>query len=66
MASQNKEYKELSCKDFRSNCDFTARAENEEEVLMKCRVHACSAHGKCETSPEAQARIKSHIRDVWT
>ncbi len=32
-----KKHKELSCKDFRSDCDFTVRAESEAEILMKCR-----------------------------
>jgi predicted small metal-binding protein len=59
-----KQYKELSCKDFRSDCDFTVRAENEAEILMKCRDHACNAHGKCWNSPETDARIRRRIRDV--
>ncbi len=57
-------YKELSCKDFRSDCDFTIRAKTENELLDKCREHACSAHGKCSDSPEAMDKIKSHIRAV--
>jgi predicted small metal-binding protein len=60
-----RELKELSCKDFRSDCDFMIRAESEEEVLKKCQEHACSAHGKCSDSPDAREKIKSHIRDVW-
>jgi predicted small metal-binding protein len=60
-----KEYKELSCKDFRSDCDFSIRAETEEEVLNKCREHACSSHGKCDDSPRTREKIKSRIRDVW-
>ncbi|MFB3885709.1 MAG: DUF1059 domain-containing protein [Thermodesulfobacteriota bacterium] len=60
-----KELKELSCKDFRSDCDFTIRAESEDEVLNKCQEHACSAHGKCSNSPEARKKIKSRIREVW-
>ncbi len=56
--------KELSCRDFRQDCDFTVRAKTEEEVLNKCRVHACSAHGKCSTSSEMRDKIRSHIREV--
>ena len=59
-----KQYKELSCKDFRSDCDFTVRAESEAEILMKCRDHACNAHGKCWNSPETDVRIRRRIRDV--
>ena len=57
--------KELSCRDFRSECDYTVRATTDEEILSKCEIHACSAHGKCDVSPETRERIKSRIRNVW-
>ena len=60
-----KEYRELSCKDFRSDCDFTVRAETDEEILSKCQEHACSAHSKCSDSPETREKIKSRIKVVW-
>ena len=63
---EDKPYKELSCKDFRGDCDFTARAETEGEILMKCREHACDVHGKCWTTSESDARIRRRIRDVRT
>ncbi len=59
-----KEYKELSCKDFGSDCDFSAREKTEEALLDKCRAHACGAHGKCDDSPEIRDKIKSRIRTV--
>jgi predicted small metal-binding protein len=64
MTSDTKEYKELGCRDFRQDCDFTVRAKSEEEILNKCRAHACSAHGRCSTSSEMREKIRSHIRDV--
>jgi predicted small metal-binding protein len=64
MTNDTKEYKELGCRDFRQDCDFSVRAKSEEEILNKCRVHACSAHGTCSTSPEMREKIRSHIRDV--
>ncbi len=64
MAHHTKELKELSCKDFRKDCDFTIRAETENEILDKCGEHACSAHGKCGDSPEVREKIKSRIRAV--
>jgi len=64
MAHHTKGDKELGCRDFRQDCDFTVRAKSEEEILSKCRVHACSAHGRCSTSPEMREKIRSHIRDV--
>ena len=60
-----KKYKELSCKDFRSDCDFTVREKTEEALIEKCQEHACSAHSKCGDSPEGREKIKSRIRDVW-
>jgi predicted small metal-binding protein len=56
--------KELSCRDFRSECDYTVRAASDEEILNKCHSHACSVHGKCDASPEAREKIKSRIRNV--
>jgi len=64
MATSSKDYKELSCRDFRADCDFTARAENEEEVMKKCEDHACNAHGKCGSSPQIRQKVKSHIKDI--
>lgn len=64
MAYQREEFKELSCRDFRTDCDFTIRAESEEELLNKCRQHACSAHNKCNDSPKIKEKIKSRIREV--
>jgi len=61
MADKQEAYKELSCKDFRSDCDFTIRAKTEEILLERCRKHACSAHDKCATPPE---KIKSRIKDI--
>ncbi len=61
-----KEYKELSCKDFRKDCEFTVRAKTEDELMKECREHACNAHGKCNISPATEERIKSKIRDVWS
>ncbi len=56
--------KELSCRDFGEDCDFSVKAKTENEVLDKCRVHACSAHGKCKDSLEIRDKIRSRIRDI--
>lgn len=64
MSHDMKEFKELGCRDFKQDCDFTARAKSEEEILDKCRVHACSAHGKCDDSPETREKVRSRIRAV--
>jgi predicted small metal-binding protein len=61
VAAQQEEYRELCCKDFRSDCDFTIRAKTEEILLERCRKHACSAHDKCAIPPK---KVRSHIRDI--
>ena len=64
MAHHTKGDKELGCGEFRQDCDFTVRAKSEEEILSKCRVHVCSAHGKCSDSAETREKVRSRIRDV--
>ncbi len=64
MEEKQKELKELGCKDFKSECDFSIRAEKEEEILDRCQEHACSVHGKCDDSPNTRERIRSRIRTV--
>ncbi len=61
MATNDRGYKELNCRDFGADCGFMVRAETVEEVTKYCQEHACSVHGKCGGSPE---KIKSRIKDV--
>ena len=65
MATHSKQYKELTCKNFRPDCDFMIRAETSEEVMRYSMEHACNVHGKCDSSPESMEKIKSRIKDVW-
>ena len=65
MDANRKQYKELSRRDFRSDCGFMIRAESSEEVMKVCQEHACSTHGKCESSSEGKEKIKSRMKDVW-
>ncbi|HYA93701.1 MAG TPA: DUF1059 domain-containing protein [Thermodesulfobacteriota bacterium] len=64
MALKMKSEKELGCRDFKQDCDFSVRAKSEDEILDRCRVHACKAHGKCDDSPETREKIRSRIRAV--
>jgi predicted small metal-binding protein len=64
MATDSKEYKELSCRDFKADCDFMVRAETADEVMKYCQQHACDSHGKCASSSENREKIKSRIRSV--
>lgn len=52
-----KEYKQLSCRDVRAECDFMVRVETEEEVLKHCYDHGCRIHGKCDVSPEIEKKV---------
>ncbi len=64
MASNSKQYKELNCKDFGSNCSFMIRAEASEELMRYGQEHACNVHGKCDSSPESMEKNKSRIKNV--
>ncbi len=64
MASNSKQYKELNCKDFASNCSFMIRAETSEELMRYGQEHACNVHNKCDSSPESMEKIKSRIKNV--
>ncbi len=64
MATYSKEYKELSCRDFKADCDFMVRAGSADEVMNYCQQHACETHRKCGSSPESREKIKSRIKDV--
>ena len=60
----NREYKQLSCRDFGANCDFMVRAETQEEVISVATEHACRVHSKCEV-PSDRSKITSVIKSVW-
>jgi predicted small metal-binding protein len=64
MITDSKEYKELSCKDFKADCDFMVRAETADEVMKYCQQHACDTHGKCGSSSESREKIEFRIRAV--
>ncbi len=51
-----KQYKQLSCRDFGDECAFLVRAETEEEVLKVGFDHACRIHKMCERLPRWKAR----------
>lgn len=65
MAAHPKQYKELTCKNFRADCNFMIRAETSEGLMRYSLEHACNVHGKCDSSPESVKKTKSRIKDVW-
>ena len=54
--------KTISCKDVGPDCDFTASAETEAELLQKVAAHA-SSHGIVEITPELIEKVKAAIKD---
>jgi len=65
MAYHNKLYKQLSCRDFGADCDFTVRAKTTEEVMEYGYGHSCTVHRKCGSSPKTDQRMRSLITNVW-
>ncbi len=61
---EKKEYKQLSCRDAGSNCDFMVRAETEDEVMAVVAGHGARAHGMKEVTPEMREKIRSLIKNV--
>ena len=55
--------KTLSCADTGQDCDFSAWAETEAELLELVAVHAKQAHGIEEVTPEVLEQIRAVIRD---
>jgi predicted small metal-binding protein len=55
--------KVLRCFDVGSDCDFTIRAETEEEVLRIAEEHARTKHNMPEFPPETIAKLRAFIRD---
>lgn len=55
--------KTLSCADIGLDCDFSAWAETEEELLELVAVHAKQAHGFDEMTPELTEQIRGQIKE---
>lgn len=53
--------KVLRCYDIGSNCDFTIRADTEEEVLRLAQEHGRKNHGMKDFPPEMIANLKAFI-----
>ena len=59
-----REYKQLSCRDLGTDCDFLVRAEKEDEVITLLSEHFCLAHGRCEITPELKNKMQVPIKSV--
>lgn len=55
--------KVLRCADVVGSCDFVARGESEQEILIQAAEHARSVHNINEITPEVADKVKAAIRD---
>ena len=56
--------KAIRCRDVGVDCDFEARANTMEELLLQCAEHARSEHGLTQIPPDLIAKVQGAIRDV--
>ncbi len=59
-----REYKQLSCRDLGTDCDFLVRAEKEDELLALVGKHVCGVHGRCEITPEIKNKMLVSMKSV--
>ena len=55
--------KVFSCRDVGVECDFVARGQTEEEILLQIAEHGRTAHGMNELSAELAEKVLSGIRE---
>ena len=56
--------KSISCADAGADCNWSATAETEEELMDKVGAHVKSDHPELEVSPELVAKVKSLIKEI--
>lgn len=56
--------KSISCKDAGKNCEWSATAGSEEELIEITLEHVREHHKDLEISPELVKNIKSLMRDA--
>jgi predicted small metal-binding protein len=55
----------IACRDVGGmNCDFTAEAETEQELLQKVAKHAAEAHGMTSIDSATLGKVKGAIKRV--
>lgn len=54
--------KSIKCSDAGVDCDWSATAETEDELMTKVQAHA-KEHGFNEITPELLQKVKAAIRD---
>jgi predicted small metal-binding protein len=56
--------KSVSCKDVGVDCNFTAKAESETQLMQILEKHAREKHNMKEISADMRKKIKVHIKEV--
>jgi len=56
--------KSISCADSGADCNWSATAETEEQLMQKIEEHAKAEHKDLEITPELVAKIKSIIKEI--
>jgi predicted small metal-binding protein len=54
--------KRMACGEIVPDCDFTASAPTEDELMKKVVAHAAQAHGITEVTPELAEKVKAAIK----
>ena len=61
-ALETKEAMHIACASIVPDCEFTASAATEEELLKKVAAHAAHDHGIAEVTPELESKVKAAIK----
>ena len=56
--------KSISCADAGKDCNWSATAQTEEELMGKVAEHVKADHKEIELTPENIASIKSLIKEI--
>jgi predicted small metal-binding protein len=56
--------KSISCADSGADCNWTASAETEEQLMEKVAQHAKTDHPGMKITPDLVAKIKSIIKEI--
>jgi len=53
----------VSCRDVGADCDFVARGNSEEEVMLQVADHARTDHNMSEVPAEMADKVRAAIHD---
>ena len=56
--------KSISCHDAGKNCDWSANAPTEAELMVKIEEHVKAEHKEIELTPENITNIKTLIKEI--